>query len=60
MAALRSKAAQRFARRFVKGPIAYAKAPAFVLIDGPRNKQSSTAIRASMDRDEVLLRSSPI
>ena len=59
LAPLRAKAAQRFQRRFVKKPIATAKPPAFILIDGPRNRQSSTAIREGADWGQ-LLRVTPV
>lgn len=60
LAPLRAKAAQRFRRRFVKSRIARAKPPAFILVDGPRNTQSSTAIRGSRGWQETLLRVNPV
>jgi nicotinate-nucleotide adenylyltransferase len=58
LATLRSKPVQRFAARRLNGrDLATARPPALVILDGPRHKQSSTAIRASAG--QALVRAIP-
>lgn len=60
LASMHSKALARFpnARRANAG-IALAKPPAVTVIDGPRNTQSSTALRAASSREEALVQADP-
>jgi nicotinate-nucleotide adenylyltransferase len=60
LASLHAKAFVRFpgARRANKG-IAQARPPAITVVDGPRNTQSSTALRAAAPRQEALVRTIP-
>ncbi len=46
LAALNGKAMQRFASRRVHDDLATARPPAIAIVDGRRNAQSSTALRA--------------
>jgi nicotinate-nucleotide adenylyltransferase len=59
LASLQSKAMQRFPRRRVEAGLARARPPAISILDGKRNAQSATAIRAAALRDEVLVRAIP-
>jgi nicotinate-nucleotide adenylyltransferase len=47
LASLQSKAMQRFPRRRVEAGLAFATPPAIAILDGKRNAQSATAIRAA-------------
>ena len=58
LAALHAKPVQRFRRGPVRrGP--WTRAPAIAIIDGRRNAQSATAIRAAAPADEALVRAIP-
>jgi nicotinate-nucleotide adenylyltransferase len=61
LAPLRAKAAQRLARSrlSVAGRIAFAPPPAFVVLDGPRNTASATAIRDQSRTGEALVGAIP-
>jgi nicotinate-nucleotide adenylyltransferase len=60
LAALHAKPVTRFARCRRCGPsLARAKAPAFSIIDGPRNAQSATAIRARSAGGEAMVGAAP-
>ncbi len=56
---LYSKAAQRFSANRLAGDIGRARPPAFRYLDGPRDAQSSTAIRAQLAGTEALVRVMP-
>ena len=61
LAPLKAKAARRLARNRVvsrKG-FAQARPPALIVLDGPRNRQSSTAIRAADRRSQALVTAMP-
>ncbi len=55
LAALHSKAIQRFAARRRDETLVTATPPAFAILDGRRNAQSSTAIRAKSAAGEALV-----
>lgn len=61
LAPLRAKAAQRFAPARLRDvrSIATATPPALAIVDGPRNRESSTAIRGKPARGEALVRAIP-
>ena len=59
LAALHAKPIQRFARRRVTGGVASARPPAFIILDGKRNAQSATAIRAASLHGEALVHAVP-
>jgi nicotinate-nucleotide adenylyltransferase len=61
LAPLRAKAAQRLARsrRNAPGRMAFQHPPAFVVLDGPRNKTSATAIRSQSEPGEALVGAIP-
>ncbi len=58
LASLHAAPMQRFARRAVRG-FAKLKPPAFIVLDGRRTAQSSTAIRAAALPGEALVRAIP-
>lgn len=55
LAALKAKAAQRLAASRCRNPKAFARArpPALIVLDGPRNRASATAIRTGKGKDLV-------
>ena len=59
LAPLNSRAMQRFAGYRTKGDIVRAVPPAIRFLDGPRNSQSSTALRARLGGSEALVRLIP-
>jgi len=59
LAALNSKAIQRFAARRVSHGLVTARPPAFQILDGRRNPQSATAIRAASLHAEALVHAIP-
>lgn len=61
LAPLCAKAARRFAndRHITPKTIALAAAPALIVVDGPRNATSATALRAKAGWDEALVRAIP-
>lgn len=60
LASLNAKPMQRFAgRRCAERMLALQAPPAFVILDGRRNAQSSTAIRAAALAGEALVRAIP-
>jgi nicotinate-nucleotide adenylyltransferase len=59
LASLNAKPMHRFAHRCVRGALAAKKPPAIVILDGMRNRQSSTAIRAAARSGEALVRAIP-
>ncbi|HTV28586.1 MAG TPA: nicotinate-nucleotide adenylyltransferase [Xanthobacteraceae bacterium] len=61
LAPLRAKAAQRLARsrRCAAERVPFARPPAFIVLDGPRNTASSTAIRAQSQESEALVGAIP-
>jgi len=54
---LGSKAATRFAKDFVRGDRRFAmrRPPAFTVLDGPRNRLSSTVLRAEAATSEIFV-----
>jgi len=61
LAPLRAKAAQKLARsrRCAAERVPFARPPAFIVLDGPRNTASSTAIRAQSQEGEALVGAIP-
>ncbi len=59
LASLNAKPMQRFARRRVQGALVVKKPPAIAILDGVRNAQSSTAIRAAARQGEALVSAIP-
>lgn len=59
MASLHAKPMQRFAGRRATGDLAMAKPPAIAILDGRRNAQSATAIRAASLRGQALVSAIP-
>jgi hypothetical protein len=60
MAPLYSNAIHRFAAcRVSDGKICQAEAPAILIVDGKRNAQSSSAIRAAAESDVALVHAIP-
>lgn len=59
LAALSAKPMQRFAARRRPRNVMDASPPAIVILDGRRNEQSSTALRAVAAADEALVRAIP-
>jgi len=60
LAALHAKPILRFApARHCSGDLVTAKPPAIAIIDGKRNRQSSTAIREAAEQGEALVRAIP-
>jgi nicotinate-nucleotide adenylyltransferase len=59
LASLNSKAMQRFASRRRDETLVTQTPPAFAILDGRRNAQSSTAIRAAARAGEALVRVIP-
>jgi len=60
LAALHAKPMHRFACRRCRGNLADAAPPAFVILDGRRNPQSATAIRAQTLEGQALVRAIPL
>ncbi len=61
LAPLKAKAAERFARYRVYSARGFARRvpPALIVLDGPRNRQSSTAIRAAANKSRDLVATVP-
>ncbi|MBU6443751.1 MAG: nicotinate-nucleotide adenylyltransferase [Alphaproteobacteria bacterium] len=61
MAPLKAKAAERFARArvYAAGGFARRAPPALIVLDGPRNRQSATAIRAAATKSRDLVAAVP-
>lgn len=59
LSSLNAKPMHRFACRRVQGALATKKPPAIAILDGVRNRQSSTAIRAAARGGEALVRAIP-
>lgn len=61
LAPLKAKAAQRFAASRHCNPKGFARArpPALIVLDGPRNASSATAIRARAEKGEALVAARP-
>lgn len=61
LAPLKSKAAQRFSRNRVVSPRGFARTrpPSLIVLDGPRDPASATAIRAAGRAREALVRARP-
>jgi nicotinate-nucleotide adenylyltransferase len=61
LAPLKAKAAERFARYRVYTPKDFARRtpPALIVLDGPRNRQSSTAIRTAWNKSQDLVAAMP-
>lgn len=59
LASLHAAPMRHFARRRAAAGLAMTAPPAFAILDGRRNPQSSTAIRAEIQRGEALVRAIP-